>query len=49
MTDSGNQSDRERAANPAGATSTTLVDLAKAGDAAAWQRLEFLYAPLVRW
>ena len=49
MTDSGNQSDRERAANPAGATSTTLVDLAKAGDAAAWQRLEFLYVPLVRW
>jgi RNA polymerase sigma-70 factor (ECF subfamily) len=31
------------------ATSTTLLDQARAGDARAWQRLEFLYTPLVRW
>jgi RNA polymerase sigma-70 factor (ECF subfamily) len=49
VTDSGNHSDREPAADPADATSTTLLDLAKAGDAAAWERLEFLYTPLVRW
>jgi RNA polymerase sigma-70 factor (ECF subfamily) len=41
--------DRERAADPGGATSTTLLDLARDGDASAWQRLEFLYTPLVRW
>jgi RNA polymerase sigma-70 factor (ECF subfamily) len=51
MTDSGTPSDadRERAADPAGASSTTLLDLARAGDPLSWQRLEFLYAPLVRW
>ena len=49
MTDSGNHSDAERAADPAGTTATTLLDLARAGDALAWQRLEFLYTPLVRW
>jgi RNA polymerase sigma-70 factor (ECF subfamily) len=26
-----------------------LLDQAKVGDAVAWQRLEFLYTPLVRW
>jgi RNA polymerase sigma-70 factor (ECF subfamily) len=31
------------------ATSTTLLDQARAGDARGWQRLEFLYTPLVRW
>jgi RNA polymerase sigma-70 factor (ECF subfamily) len=49
VTDSDNHPDKELASNPAGTTSTTLLDLAKAGDALAWQRLEFLYTPLVRW
>src|SRR5262249_57870889 len=49
VTDARNHSDREPAAAPAGATSTTLLDLAKAGDAVAWQRLAFLYTPLVGW
>jgi RNA polymerase sigma-70 factor (ECF subfamily) len=42
VTDSSNHSDSHR-------TSTTLLDQAKAGDATAWTRLEFLYTPLVRW
>ena len=49
VTDPGDHSDRGRAADPAGATSTTLLDLAKAGDASAWERLAFVYTPLVRW
>jgi RNA polymerase sigma-70 factor (ECF subfamily) len=49
VTDSGNHWDRERAAEAANITSTTLLAQAKAGDAAAWARLEFLYTPLVRW
>lgn len=49
MTEPRDHSDSERAADPANATRTTLLDQAKAGDAAAWQRLEFLYTPLVRW
>jgi RNA polymerase sigma-70 factor (ECF subfamily) len=49
VTDASNHLDRERASDPGGATSTTLLDLARAGDASAWQRLEFLYTPLVRW
>ena len=47
MTDSRDHSDSERA--PSNATRTTLLDQAKVGDAVAWQRLEFLYTPLVRW
>src|SRR5687767_13789502 len=34
---------------PSGITSCTLLDQAKNGDADAWQRLFFLYTPLVRW
>jgi RNA polymerase sigma-70 factor, ECF subfamily len=49
VTDRSDYSDRERAADPAGATSTTLLELAKAGDTSAWQRLAFVYTPLVRW
>jgi RNA polymerase sigma-70 factor (ECF subfamily) len=49
VTDPGDHSDRGRAADPAGATSTTLLDLAKAGDASAWERLAFVYTPLVCW
>jgi RNA polymerase sigma-70 factor (ECF subfamily) len=30
-------------------TSLTLLDRAKGGDQSAWQQLEFLYKPLVRW
>jgi RNA polymerase sigma-70 factor (ECF subfamily) len=47
--DSSNHSDSEPAADPARGTSITLLTQAKAGDARAWQRLEFLYTPLVRW
>jgi RNA polymerase sigma-70 factor (ECF subfamily) len=32
-----------------GSTSSTLLDLAKGKDASAWQQIEFLYTPLVRW
>jgi RNA polymerase sigma-70 factor (ECF subfamily) len=49
VTDARNHSDREHAADPAPATSTTLLDLAKGGDPLAWQRLVFLHTPLVRW
>jgi len=49
VTGAGDHSDRKRAAAPAQATSTALLAQAKAGDALAWQRLEFLYTPLVRW
>jgi RNA polymerase sigma-70 factor, ECF subfamily len=49
VTDAGDHSDRKRAADPAQVTSTTLLAQAKAGDALAWRRLEFLYTPLVRW
>jgi RNA polymerase sigma factor (sigma-70 family) len=42
-------SDKGRAADPARATSTTLLEQARLGDPLAWQRLEFLYTPLVRW
>ena len=47
MTDSRDHSDSERL--PSNATRTTLLDQAKMGDAIAWQRLGFLYTPLVRW
>jgi hypothetical protein len=36
-------------APPSNAARTTLLDHAKLGDAVAWQRLQFLYTPLVRW
>ena len=49
MRDSGNHSGREAAAGPAESTSTTLLDQARARDAWAWERLVFLYTPLVRW
>jgi RNA polymerase sigma-70 factor (ECF subfamily) len=31
------------------ASSATLLNLAKEGDASAWRQIEFLYRPLVRW
>jgi RNA polymerase sigma-70 factor (ECF subfamily) len=40
---------QKRGSDPASATSLTLLDQARAGDSLAWQRLEFLYTPLVRW
>jgi RNA polymerase sigma-70 factor (ECF subfamily) len=49
MTDSSNPLNPRPAADPANATSLTLLDQARAGDSLAWQRLEFLYTPLVRW
>jgi RNA polymerase sigma-70 factor (ECF subfamily) len=49
VTDTSGQPDNQRPADPASVTSTTLLDQAKAGDRIAWQRLEFLYTPLVRW
>jgi hypothetical protein len=49
VADSNNHSDRERAADAAVVTSTVLRDQANVGDAAAWKRVEFLYAPPVRW
>jgi RNA polymerase sigma-70 factor (ECF subfamily) len=49
VTDARDESDSERAADPGQVTSITLLAQAKAGDALAWQRLEFLYTPLVRW
>src|SRR6516165_9663281 len=49
MGDSGNHSAREAAAGPAESTSTSLLDQARARDARAWERLVFLYTPLVRW
>jgi RNA polymerase sigma-70 factor (ECF subfamily) len=49
VTDSSDHSDSKRAADAAGATSTTLLDQAKAGDSSAWDRLAFVYTPLVVW
>ncbi len=49
MTRPDNLSLEARSTDPEGATSPTLVELAKKGDARAWQRLVFLYTPLVRW
>jgi RNA polymerase sigma-70 factor (ECF subfamily) len=49
VTDSSNPLNQKRGAEPASATSLTLLDQARAGDSLAWQRLEFLYTPLVRW
>ena len=45
MTRSNDSSERQAA----DATSPTLLDLAKEGDAHAWERLIFLYTPLVSW
>jgi RNA polymerase sigma-70 factor (ECF subfamily) len=49
VTDPSDHSDSKRAADAAGATSTTLLDQAKAGDSSAWDRLAFIYTPLVVW
>jgi RNA polymerase sigma-70 factor (ECF subfamily) len=49
VSDPGDHSDSERPADAAGATSMTLLDQAKAGDASAWDRLAFVYTPLVVW
>jgi RNA polymerase sigma-70 factor (ECF subfamily) len=46
VTDPSDHSDSKRAAD---ATSTTLLDQAKAGDSSAWDRLAFVYTPLVVW
>jgi RNA polymerase sigma-70 factor (ECF subfamily) len=49
MPDPSDHSPSDRPADPGNVTSTTLLDQAKGGDRTAWQRLEFLYTPLVRW
>jgi RNA polymerase sigma-70 factor (ECF subfamily) len=49
VTDASDHSDSKGAADAVPATSTTLLAQAQAGDALAWQRLQFLYTPLVRW
>jgi RNA polymerase sigma-70 factor (ECF subfamily) len=48
MTGPGEFSDKKPAARHWSSTSYNLLDRAKAGDAVAWQQLEFLYRPLVR-
>lgn len=42
-------SERGRGRGQDSATSSTLLELAKEGNERAWQRLVFLYTPLVRW
>jgi RNA polymerase sigma-70 factor (ECF subfamily) len=49
VTDASDHSHGKRVADAAGATSTTLLDQAKAGDSSAWDRLAFVYTPLVIW
>src|SRR5262245_10582223 len=47
MTGSDEFSDGKARACPESSTSLTLLDRANAGDALAWQQLQFLYRPLV--
>jgi RNA polymerase sigma-70 factor (ECF subfamily) len=49
MTDSSDHSENEGAADALPDTSSSLLAQAQAGDALAWERLQFLYTPLVRW
>ncbi len=49
MRSTDNRSGREPKAVPAGSTSLTLLDQVTDGNSGAWQRLIFLYTPLVHW
>lgn len=49
MTRSRNSSSSGREKRPQDSTSVSLIERLKLGDADSWQRLVFLYTPLVRW